>query len=226
MASLLTFTIYCFSQHPEVMKKARQEVINTIGLQKVPTYEDIKDMKYLRATLNETLRLFPPVPFNVRQSIRNTTWPSNKPGEKPYFIPEGTMCLYSVWTMHRNKDLWGPDALEFDPERFIDERLHKYLTPNPFIFLPFNAGPRLCLGQQYAYNQMSFMLIRLLQTFESVTLAKDAQPPWSLPPTEWKQSAAQGKRRAREEVWPKTHLTMYAHGGLWVRMKEGAKDEN
>jgi len=39
-------------------------------------------------------------------------------------------------------------ALEFDPDRFLDERLHKYLTPNPFIFLPFNAGPRICLGQQ------------------------------------------------------------------------------
>jgi cytochrome P450 len=39
-------------------------------------------------------------------------------------------------------------AMEFDPERFIDERLQKYLTPNPFIFLPFNAGPRICLGQQ------------------------------------------------------------------------------
>ena len=50
--------------------------------------------------------------------------------------------------MHRRKDLWGPDAEEFDPDRFLDERLHKYLTPNPFIFLPFNGGPRICLGQQ------------------------------------------------------------------------------
>lgn len=39
-------------------------------------------------------------------------------------------------------------ADEFDPDRFLDERLHKYLTPNPYIFLPFNAGPRICLGQQ------------------------------------------------------------------------------
>lgn len=44
-------------------------------------------------------------------------------------------------------------AEEFDPDRFLDERLHKYLTPNPFIFCPFNAGPRICLGQQVrAYN--------------------------------------------------------------------------
>ena len=50
--------------------------------------------------------------------------------------------------MHRRTDLWGPDALEFDPDRFLDDRLRKYLTPNPFIFLPFNAGPRICLGQQ------------------------------------------------------------------------------
>ncbi len=39
-------------------------------------------------------------------------------------------------------------ALEFDPDRFLDGRLHKYLTPNPYIFVPFNAGPRICLGQQ------------------------------------------------------------------------------
>lgn len=41
-----------------------------------------------------------------------------------------------------------PLALEFDPDRFLDERLHKYLVKNPFIFTPFNAGPRICLGQQ------------------------------------------------------------------------------
>ena len=43
-------------------------------------------------------------------------------------------------------------AMEFDPDRFLDERLQKYLTPNPFIFLPFNAGPRICLGQQVQYS--------------------------------------------------------------------------
>lgn len=68
--------------------------------------------------------------------------------------------------MHRREDLWGPDgtyhcssftrppnspylaAEEFDPDRFLDERLKKYVSKNPFIFLPFNAGPRICLGQQ------------------------------------------------------------------------------
>jgi cytochrome P450 len=43
-------------------------------------------------------------------------------------------------------------ADEFDPDRFLDERLHKYLTPKPFIFLPFNAGPRICLGQQVTHH--------------------------------------------------------------------------
>ncbi len=46
-------------------------------------------------------------------------------------------------------------ALEFDPDRFLDSRLHKYLTPNPFIFVPFNAGPRICLGQQVTHNEIS-----------------------------------------------------------------------
>ncbi|KAG2745878.1 cytochrome P450 [Suillus brevipes Sb2] len=124
---------------------------------------------------------------------------------------------YSVFLMHRRKDLWGPDADEFDPDRFLDERLHKFLTPKPFIFLPFNAGPRICLGQQFAYNEMSFMLIRLLQSFSSITLHPEAQHPDTLPPADW--AHAEG-RKSRERFWPKAHLTIYAHGGLWVRMTE------
>jgi cytochrome P450 len=92
--------------------------------------------------------------------------------------------------------------------RFLDDRVHKYLTPNPFIFLPFNAGPRICLGQQFAYNEVSFFLIRLLQKFSGVSLAQDAQPPGSIPPKSWKSA---GGRQAIEKVWPMSHLTMYSH---------------
>jgi len=136
-------------------------------------------------------------------------------------VPANTQVSYSVFIMHRRKDLWGPDAEEFDPDRFLDYRLHKYLAPQPFIFLPFNAGPRICLGQQFAYNEISFMLIRLLQQFDTISLAPDAQAPDTLPPPVW----AEGEgRKAKEKIFPKVHLTMYAHGGLWVRMTEADKE--
>ncbi|THU75943.1 cytochrome P450 [Dendrothele bispora CBS 962.96] len=117
--------------------------------------------------------------------------------------------------MHRREDLWGPDALDFDPDRFLDERLHKYLTPNPFIFLPFNAGPRICLGQQFAYNEASYFLIKLLQKFDDFSLALDVQP--SLPPPEWKPEP--GTTKGRDKVMLFSQLTMSVKDGLWIRMK-------
>jgi Cytochrome P450 len=96
-------------------------------------------------------------PFNIRESINETTWASPDPTQKPLYIPAGTKTSYSVFLMHRRKDLWGPDAEEFDPDRFLDERLKKYLLKNSFIFLPFNAGPRICLGQQVRFPSASYV---------------------------------------------------------------------
>ncbi|EGO01601.1 hypothetical protein SERLA73DRAFT_176994 [Serpula lacrymans var. lacrymans S7.3] len=220
-ASTLTFVIYLLSTHPHVFKRLQEEVITKIGPTDRPTYDNIREMKYLRAVINETLRLFPAVPFNVRESVNSTIWPSTDPTQRPLYIPGKTSVSYSVFLMHRRKDLWGSDAEEFDPDRFLDERLHKYLTHRPFIFLPFNAGPRICLGQQFAYNEMSFMLIRLLQNFSSMELAPEAQSPETRPPVAWAQSEG---RKATEKFYPKMHLTMYAHGGLWVRMAEVESD--
>ncbi|KAH7906604.1 cytochrome P450, partial [Hygrophoropsis aurantiaca] len=216
-ASTLTSAIYLLATHPEALGRLREEIMTKVGSTRRPTYDDIREMKYLRAVLNETLRLFPAVPFDIRESINDTTWSSPNPEEKPLFIPAKTTVTYSVLLMHRRVDLWGPDAQEFDPDRFIDERLHKYLTKNPFIFLPFNAGPRICLGQQFAYNEMSFMLIRLLQNFSSITLAPDAQDPATHPPPEW---ALEEGRQAYEKFRPRAHLTLYSKGGMWVRMEQ------
>lgn len=128
--------------------------------------------------------------------------------------------MYSVFVMHRRTDVWGPDALKFDPDRFLDERQQKYLGRNPFIFLPFNAGPRICLGQQYAYNQMSFMIIRLLQNFSTIKLEPHAQSPSTRPPEWWSQIPG---RQSLEKLWPRSHLTMYANGGLWCKMGEAPR---
>ncbi|KAG1750552.1 cytochrome P450 [Suillus paluster] len=184
-ASTLTSAIYLLAMHPEFLTQLREEIISKVGLTRRPTYDDIKEMKYLRAVLNETLRLFPAVPFDMRESIHDTTWISPEPGKKPLFVPGGTTVSYSVFLMHRRTDLWGPDALEFDPDRWLDDRVKTYLIPNPYIFLPFNAGPRICLGQQFAYNEMSFMLIRLLQNFSAITLSLESQEPEMHPPAWW-----------------------------------------
>jgi hypothetical protein len=130
-------------------------------------------------------------------------------------------------------------AAEFDPDRWLDDRLKKYLIPNPFIFLPFNAGPRICLGQQFAYNETSFFIIRLLQTFDHFEIAEDMRPTEAIPSPGWKNLPG---RAAIENVVIKSHLTTFARvylvsfclfevahecvlqGGLWVRMREAEKD--
>ena len=107
-------------------------------------------------------------------------------------------------------------ANEFDPDRFLDDRAQKYLAPNPFIFLPFNAGPRVCLGQQFAYNEASVVISRIVQTFKVIRLDMDSNP-GSKPPTSW---AAGGGRKSIEKVWVTAHMTAYAKGGVWVKMEE------
>jgi len=98
----------------------------------------------------------------------------------------------------------------------LDERVKKYLVPNPFIFLPFNAGPRICLGQQFAYNEASAMIVRLVQTFKEISLDMDSNPE-AKPPVAW---ASGPGRRAVEKVWVKSDVTTYANGGVWVKTQE------
>ncbi|KAJ3501438.1 hypothetical protein NMY22_g18926 [Coprinellus aureogranulatus] len=202
-ASLLTFTVYMLSEHPAVLSRLRAEIMSQVGPSGRPTLEDFREMKYLRAVLNETLRLYPPVPFNMRRSKDETVLPPLRPTDKPLYIAPDTRLSYSVISMHRRTDLWGPDALEFDPDRFLDDRLQK-----------------ICLGQQFAYHEASFFLVRLLQAFSSISLAPEAQPVDSRPPAEW--ASSPDLRIRREKVKPKTHLTLYVQGGLWTRMGDSS----
>ena len=112
-------------------------------------------MLQVRACINETLRLFPPVPFNERASVKATTLPRASPVETPFYMPgPHTTISYAPLLMHRRKDLWGEDADNFNPDRWLDERRLTELTKDPFKFLPFNAGPRICLGQVSVHGHL------------------------------------------------------------------------
>lgn len=128
------------AEHQDVFRKLRKTIIGDFGTYKSTekiTFSSLKSCQYLQWCMNETLRLFPTVPVNSRRSVKDTTIPrgGGPDGLSPLFIPKGTEVNYCVYAMHRNKDLWGPDAEEFKPERWNGKK------PG-FEYLPFNGGPR------------------------------------------------------------------------------------
>ncbi|KAH9475034.1 Cytochrome P450 monooxygenase 75 [Psilocybe cubensis] len=222
-ACALTFLTYFLAIHPDVATKMRAEILEYCGPTSPPTFDNIKRMKYMRAVINETLRLFPPVPLNVRETRTSScvlppsdcTFSTGSGDSKsPLYMPAKTTILYLPLLIQRNPAHWGADADEFKPERWIDpESVARYVA-NPTIFTPFSAGPRICIGQNYAYNEMSYFLVRLLQKFDKFTLCPEFQPEGSLPPLEWKNRKG---RQAYEQIWPSAALTLYVKGGLWVK---------
>ncbi|KAG8728330.1 hypothetical protein FRC12_021836, partial [Ceratobasidium sp. 428] len=103
-ASTLTFLCYMLAANPAIFAKLRAEILDTVGPNAYPTFEDIREMKYMRAVVNEVLRVFPAAPLNNRECVRPTVLESE--GTK-YFVPAGASCIFSVHLMHLRKDLWG-----------------------------------------------------------------------------------------------------------------------
>ncbi|KDQ58030.1 hypothetical protein JAAARDRAFT_34843 [Jaapia argillacea MUCL 33604] len=223
-ACLLTFVTYFMALHPEVTQKLRAEVLQHCGPTQAPTYEAIKSLRYMRAVINETLRLFPPVPLNVRESRAACALPLSDRtfGEPsgPLYMPGKTNIVYLPLLVQRNTALWGTDADVFDPERWLDPARLSIYTSNPMMYAPFSAGPRVCIGQQYALNEATYFLVRLLQQYDTFTLVPEAQPEGSLPPEEWKFRRG---RQTVEKIWPSAALTLYVKGGLWVRYSRSSQ---
>lgn len=96
------------------------------------------------------------MPFNIRVAIKDTSLPrgGGPDGREPVGVPAGTPVAYSTLTMQRRVDLFGEDVNEFKPERWDT------WAPKPWEFVPFNGGPRICLGQQFALTEMGYILVR------------------------------------------------------------------
>ncbi|KAJ4415106.1 hypothetical protein N0V82_007545 [Gnomoniopsis sp. IMI 355080] len=181
-ASTLSWCIYELARHPAVVAKLRAQILQVVGPDRTPTYDDLKSMRYLHHVLNETLRLYPVVPFNVRFSLRNTTLPrgGGPDGSLPVAILKDTPMGYSTLIMQRREDLYPPPSATFAPVlEFSPERWDTW-QPKPWQYVPFNGGPRICIGQQFALTEMGYVLTRMFQRFdrvESFMAAKDGGNP-------------------------------------------------
>lgn len=165
-AGLLGWVFYHLVRRPGVFNKLRATVIEQFGTYENPkdmTFETLKACSYLQYTMNEALRINSTVPFNSRRAVRDTTLPrgGGVDGNAPVFVKRGQEVNYSVHALHQREDIWGPDFAEFKPERWAGRR------PG-WEFLPFNGGPRICLGQQFALTEAGYVTVRLLQRFDKM----------------------------------------------------------
>lgn len=114
------------------------------------------------------LRLYPPVPLNNREAIKTTILPTGggPDGTSPMLVRKGELVVFSQYVNSRRKNIYGEDAENFRPERWESGELSSV----GWAYFPFNGGPRQCLGEDFALMEVSFTVVRLLQTYRGISL--------------------------------------------------------
>eukprot|EP00550_Attheya_septentrionalis_P009816 CAMPEP_0198284208 /NCGR_PEP_ID=MMETSP1449-20131203/3698_1 /TAXON_ID=420275 /ORGANISM="Attheya septentrionalis, Strain CCMP2084" /LENGTH=634 /DNA_ID=CAMNT_0043981165 /DNA_START=193 /DNA_END=2097 /DNA_ORIENTATION=- len=180
-AAVLTWALFELSKDPEAMAKAREEIDRVVG-DRVPTLEDIKEMKYLRLVVAETLRLYPEPPLLIRRCREENTLP--KGGGREATIIRGMDIFLSLYNLHHDGRFW-PEPDKFDPERFTrpyknpdipewagfdprkwDGKLYPNEIASDFAYLPFGGGARKCVGDDFATLEATVTLAMVLRRFE------------------------------------------------------------
>ncbi|KAK3173828.1 hypothetical protein OEA41_007160 [Lepraria neglecta] len=157
---LLTNVFFLLARHPMVWAKLQEEIALT-GDSELNA-SDLKKLVYLQAVLQETLRLYPSLGMRERVALRDTTLSSSETENTPLLVKKGDVVMMSSYALQRRKDLWGTDANDFRPERFVDTR------PEPWTIISFGAGPRACPGQRIGIAQAAYTVVRILRTFKGI----------------------------------------------------------
>ncbi|KAL3480618.1 cytochrome P450 [Aspergillus californicus] len=155
-------------RHAHAMIWLRKEISLVMGKSPHATREQIKKMTYLSYVIKGSLRLYPPVPLNNREATKTTILPTGggPNADRPMLVRKGELVVFSQYVNSRKKNIYGADADEFRPERWETGELAKI----GWAYFPFNGGPRKCLGEDFALMEISYTVVRLLQTFPSISL--------------------------------------------------------
>ncbi|XVF73361.1 hypothetical protein PTKIN_Ptkin12aG0195500 [Pterospermum kingtungense] len=165
-ASTMSWFFYLLCKHPLIQEKIAQEVMDNVSCKEDESIDDfvttitdatLEKMHYLHAALSETIRLYPAVPEDGRIAVADDILPD---GHK---VKKGDKVLYMAYSMGRLPYIWGEDAENFRPERWLKDGV--FQPESSFKFIAFHAGPRICLGKEFAYRQMKIFSMALLRHF-------------------------------------------------------------
>ncbi|KAM4641150.1 cytochrome P450 4B1-like [Discoglossus pictus] len=155
-ASGISWILYSMTQYPEHQEKCREEIRGVLGERDTVEWDDLGKMPYTTMCIKESLRLHPPVPLIGRQLSKPITFPDGRS------LPKNSNVVMSIYAMNRCSSVWE-DPEVFDPLRFTPENASSRHT---HAFLPFSAGARNCIGQNFAMNEMKVALALTLLRFE------------------------------------------------------------
>ena len=185
-ARALAWTLYCVANSPHIREAMEAEIDGVLASSAEPVaWLDL--MPNVRAAFEEAMRLYPPAPSINRASIADDEWTS--PSGERVEIPAGITVLIMPWTLHRHALYWDKPRA-FMPERFLPENRGKI---NRFQYLPFGAGPRVCIGATFALQEAVIALAVMMHRFR-FDLTDETNP------------------------WPVQKLTTQPQGGLPMRV--------
>lgn len=151
-ANSLTFTLKLLAQNKDILQNVEAEIAN-ISSKNLTPLQEIAELNYTKCCIEESLRLYPPAWITDRVNIEDDKI-------EDYFLKKGTILGASIYELHRNKKYWDkPEA--FKPERFFDEK-RKQIMP---YYMPFGAGPRLCIGNNFAMYEMILAVSAIIKKF-------------------------------------------------------------
>ena len=157
-SNALTFTSQLLARHPEIQEKVFLEVKN--AKEKTSSImEFIRECSYVQMVIEESMRLYPPAYFIDRVNLEDDEFEGLK-------IPEGSTLLFSMYEIHRHKDLWE-EPEKFKPERFEDPKQYSS------FYFPFGAGPRMCIGNNFAMYEMILAVAELVLRYR---ITSDSAP--------------------------------------------------
>jgi cytochrome P450 len=152
-ANSLNWAFYLLGKNPSIHERLKAEIKTVLG-ERVPTFEDLKQLPYTQQVVQEVLRLYPPAWGIGRKTLQKDRW-----GE--YDIPANTDVAIVIYLLHRDEKYWeNPDA--FRPERFSPEN---FSSEQKKAYMPFGGGQRMCIGHHFAMMEMQLIIAMVVQRF-------------------------------------------------------------